>query len=518
VFDVLLYGGWLVDGTGAPPVRADVAVSGDRIAAIGRFSDASARERIDCQGRYILPGLIDAHVHGEALVFDPQVQVAALAQGVTTLVVGQDGLSFAPASTATANYVKAYFGAVNGEWPGAAPSSIAEMLAGYDGTTALNVGVLVPQGNLRHEVLGSVDRPADRDALAKMSALLEQSLDEGALALSSGLDYIPGRYADTGELASLAAVAARRAVPYVTHMRGYEAAATDGMAEVRSIAERSGVAAHVSHYHGPANMLLDLVDTMRTDGIDVTFDSYPYTSGASILAMVALPAVLQEGGLEPTLQRLSDPGTRAQLKRDWSMSRVDALARIRLSYVASDQFSWAEGLLLTEAADRAEADLADFLCDLLIATRLRAGCVFRQPPINTDADVRAILRHDAHIGGSDAIYLGSRPHPRGWGTFARFLGLHTRELRDWTWGQAAVHLAGHPARRFGLLDRGLVRAGCAADVVVLDPAEVADVATYDDPRRPALGVERVYVNGVLAFCGGDRRSGTCGRGLRRSAS
>jgi len=518
VFDVVLYGGWIVDGTGAPPTRADLAIAGDRIAAIGNLAAAEDATRIDCTGRYLLPGFIDAHVHGDAMVFDPEVQLAALAQGVTTFIAGQDGLTFAPGSAATSQYVMEYFGAVNGSWPGVAPPSIADMLTAYDGGSALNVGVLVPQGNLRFEVIGADDRPANAGAIAAMQALLERSLDEGALGMSSGLDYIPGRFADADELGALCAVGARAGAPYVTHMRGYESAAAQGMAEVRAIAEASGVAVHVSHYHGPANMLGGLVDDMRRDGIDVTFDSYPYTSGSSILAMVVLPAAVQEGGPAATLQRLSDAETRSTLDREWFARRQDELARVRLSYIASDEFAWAEGLLLPDAAAQAGSSVARFICDVLVASQMRVGCVFRQPPTNTDADVRALLRHEAHVAGSDGIFLGRFPHPRGWATFARFLGEHTRNLGDWSWAAAASHLAGHTARRFGLSSRGLLRSGFVADVVVLDPSTVADVASYANPRQPAVGVDRVYVNGNLAFAGGAVTSTPSGRGLRRGSS
>ncbi|MGH8891328.1 MAG: amidohydrolase family protein, partial [Acidothermaceae bacterium] len=193
MFDVVLAGGWIVDGTGAPPVRADIALQGDRIAAIGRLANSAAIRVVECSGRYLLPGFVDAHVHADALVFDEAVQLAALAQGVTTLVVGQDGLSFAPATSSTARYVSKYFGAVNGDWPGPAPSTIAGLLAAYDGTSALNVGVLVPHGNLRYEVLGASSRRAEPDEITAMQRLAEAGFEQGALGLSSGLDYVPSR-------------------------------------------------------------------------------------------------------------------------------------------------------------------------------------------------------------------------------------------------------------------------------------------------------------------------------------
>jgi N-acyl-D-amino-acid deacylase len=514
---VILADGWVVDGTGGPAFRADVSLVGDRIEAVGRLGESAAGVRIDCADRFVLPGLVDVHSHADATVFEPDVQLAALAQGVTSVVVGQDGTAFAPGSPQTARYTTRYFGAINGRWPGdAPPRTIAEQLGAYDNAVALNVGVLVPQGNLRYEVVGPGDVPADERARAAMSALLEQAIDEGALGMSSGLDYVPSRFADAGELAHLCRSCAARDVPYVTHMRGYESAAASGLDEVARIARGSGAAVHVSHYHGPANMLIGLVDELRAGDVDLTFDSYPYTSGASILAMVALPPAIQADGPERTVDNLGE--MRASLIRDWFPAKADDLARARLSYVDAGEYRWAEGLSIPDAAERAGVSVPEFVCDVLVAARMVVGCVFRQPPTNTDADVRALMRHDVHMGGSDAIFLGSAPHPRGWGTFARYLGHHTRELADWTWPQAASHLAGHPARRFGLRDRGVLRAGNAADVVVLNPRTIDDVATYDDPRRPARGVDRVYVNGVLAFAGGSLTGATPGGALRRAAT
>jgi N-acyl-D-amino-acid deacylase len=519
VFDVVLRGGSVVDGDGTAPRRADVGVTGERITAVsppGGLDTADVREVVDCRGRLVFPGFIDAHVHGDALVFDPAAQLAALAQGVTTFVVGQDGLSFAPSSPATADYVGDYFAAVNGRWPrGPAPGTIAGLLAAYDGATPLNVATLAPHGNLRLEALGAADVAADDDALAAMRSTLEKALDDGAVGLSTGLDYVPGRFADAGELASLCSVVAAAGGVYVTHMRGYESAAPQGMAEVREIAERSGVAVHVSHYHGPAALLGAMVDEMLADGIDVTFDSYPYVFGASILAMTALPATVQAGGPQATLNRLADKEIRASLDREWFPTKADELARARLSHIAAPSFGWAEGLSLTTAAERAGLPVGEFVCDLLLAARLDVGAVFRHPPTNSDDEVRALLRHRVQFVGSDGIFLGGAPHPRGWGAFARCLGTHTRDQGDWTWGEAAAHLAGRAARRFGLADRGFVREGFAADLVVLDGATVTDNATYDDPRRPATGVDRVYVNGALAYENGELAASHCGRALRR---
>jgi N-acyl-D-amino-acid deacylase len=515
VFDVVLRGGWVVDGTGGPPYRADLAVTGGRVAALGRLDSAEARVRLDVTDRYLLPGFVDAHSHADGSAASADTQLAALRQGVTTVILGQDGLSFAPASGQTVAVVSQYFAAVDGsppdEW--SEGCSVAELLAYYDRATAINVGYLAPAGTIRAEVMGFADRSPDAGELVAMERLVERALVDGALGLSSGLEYVPGRFADAAELAALCRPVAEAGGPYVTHMRGYEAQAWRAMAEVARIAELSGVAAHVSHYHGPANMLRALVDDNRDRGLDITFDAYPYLRGSTILAMVALPPELSASPAD-TLARLADPGVRSRLARDWFPTVDDVLDRITLSFVGAAEWSWTEGLPLRKAASDADLDAGELVCELLLASDLRAGCVFAQPPTNTDDDMRALLRHEAHMAGSDGILVGGRPHPRAWGTFARLLGRHTRVLGDWTWGEAAWHLAGHPARRFRLAGRGMLLPGYAADVVVLDQASVSDVADYANPRALATGVDHVLVNGEFALRDGQLTGAQPGRALR----
>jgi N-acyl-D-amino-acid deacylase len=294
-------------------------------------------------------------------------------------------------------------------------------------------------------------------------------------------------------------------------MRGYEDRAPAAMAEVTTIARTAGVAAHVSHYHGPAGELVPLVDRARDEGLDVTFDSYPYLRGSTILALVTLPDWLPTADAEATVAALADGDVRRRLRAAWPDGLWSAVS---LSHVPHADWRWTEGLRLAEAARRAGLAPADLALELLAATRLQAGCVFDQPPTNSEESVRALLRHPAHMTGSDGIYQGGHPHPRGYGTFARMLSRYVRELGDWSWEQAAVHLAGHPARRFGLADRGLVRTGFVADLVVLDPGAVAERATYEEPRTPASGVSHAVVGGVVVFESGALTGATPGRGLR----
>ncbi|MEU4535511.1 amidohydrolase family protein [Streptosporangium sp. NPDC023825] len=504
-FDVLIRDGWVLDGTGAPACRADVGVNGDRITAVGRLDGADATTVVEAAGRHVMPGLVDCHAHGDALVLDKEVQLAALRQGVTTFVLGQDGLSFAPSTTPeTFAYATRYFAAINGVHPSAdGPIGVGELLSGYDRATALNTAYLLPHGTIRHDVMGAAERAATADELAAMLARVERGLSEGACGLSTGLEYAPGRYADAAEIAALCAPLDH--LPYVTHMRGYGAAAPAGMAEVTDIARRSGAAVHVSHYHGPAATLLPLVDEARLMGIDITFDTYPYLRGSTILAMVALPAWVPAADTGRALEILeSEP-------IEWDET---LWPRITFSHVPGAE--WAEGMTLPDAAAEAGLEPGEFCRRILIDTRLEAGCVSARPDEGPEgeASVRAILRHPAHTGGSDGIYVGGHPHPRGYGAFARMLGHHVRETGDWTLEQAVVHLASHPARRFGLGGRGLVRPGQVADLVVLDATAVADLATYAVPRTPATGIGDVLVSGVPVLAGRELTGATPGRALR----
>lgn len=523
VFDVVLRGGWIADGTGAPLWRADLAITGTRIAATGHLPAAAGRTELDVSGRYLMPGFIDAHVHADACAAEPATQLAALRQGVTTLILGQDGISFAPATAGTIRTVSEYFGAVNGACPAELAElaeqdggcTTADLLAHYDRAGALNVAYLAPAGTIRMEVMGFSPEAPDGGQLTAMRRLVEGALEDGALGLSTGLEYVPGRFADAAELTAMCGPVAAAGAVYVTHMRGYEERAWQGMAEVARIAGGSGAAAHVSHYHGPANMLTGLIGRCRADGLDVTFDSYPYLRGSSILAMVALPQDIQAGPPEQVRARLADGEVRRALAKDWFPAIEDRLGRITLSYAGAASWSWTEGLALRAAADRAGMTPGELVCELVMSSEQGAGCVFGQPPTNTDDDVRALLRHEAHLAGSDGILIGGRPHPRAWGTFARLLGRHTRDLGDWSWAQAAVHLAGHPARRLGLAGRGLLVPGYVADIAVVDPAAVTDLADYADPRRPAIGVDHVLVGGELALRDGELTGARPGRALRR---
>jgi N-acyl-D-amino-acid deacylase len=515
MFDILIAGGQVVDGTGLPWFRADVGLQGDRITAIGRLDGAETAHRIDAAGKVVAPGFIDAHVHGDLMLLADPYHEPAIRQGVTTYLLGQDGVAMAPASPATLDYMRRYTAGFSGipdlqeRW-----SNVAEYLACFNRRVALNVAYLIPNGNLRLEVLGLDTRAPTVDELRRMGRLVREGMEQGAVGLSSGLDYIPSRYAETEELIALCREMASFGGVYVTHMRRYDPEGVLGsLDEVFRIGREGGVAVHVSHFNSRAALALPKVDAGRAEGLDVTYDLYCYLAGSTILGMIALPPWVQEGGIEPTVARLRDPQVRAML-RDWFARPRVPLETVRLSFVAAPAYRQHEGQTLDQAANEAKQDPGEFVCDVLVASGLAVGCVV--PHLNrTEDDVRGFIRHPAMMAGSDGIFTGAFPHPRGWGCFARYLGHYVRDDRTWTLEQAVQHLAAHTARRFGLKDRGLLREGMAADVVVFDPATIADRSTYENGRQPAVGMEHVIVNGELVLHHGQRTKALPGRGLVR---
>jgi len=517
MFDVLITGGKVVDGSGLPWFLADVGVVGDRITDVGRFPGAEAKVRIDAAGQVVAPGFVDTHVHGDLALFADPLHEPAIRQGVTTYVIGQDGVAMAPASPAVLTYMRQYTAGFNGNFPtpGLEWSDIDSYLRCFDGRVAMNVCTLIPNGNVRMEVMGLQMRPPTADELSKMRRIVREGMEQGAVGLSSGLDYIPSLYADTDELAALCEEIAPFGGTYATHMRGYMPATVIGsMAEVAAIQRRSGCAAHISHFNSVASIVLPEVDRLRADGVDLTYDLYCYLYGSTILGMIALPPEVQRGGIAATLERLTFPSTRAELKAWFANPRVP-LEGVRLGSVPAPEWKQYEGKTLGEASEMAGLSLGDFVCDVLIATGMATNCVVAHHSSRTETDVIELMRHPAMMGGSDGIYVGGFPHPRGTGCYAKYLGHYVRG-GHWSLEQAVRHLAFHGARRHGLKDRGLLARGFAADVVVFDPATIADRSTYTAGRELATGVRDVLVNGVPVLRDGERTASLPGRGLRRN--
>ncbi|MGO1335479.1 MAG: amidohydrolase family protein, partial [Cellulosimicrobium funkei] len=375
---LVVRGARLVEPDGGPSSPVDVTVRAGRVEGVAPAAGTApaGADVLDADGRLLLPGFVDAHVHGEAAVLDDDVQLAMLRQGVTSVVVWQDGVSYAPSPRPDADggpaasglhdaaaWASGYFAAINGEHPTFRGGSVADLLATYDGTTRVNVGYLAPHGTIRYAVLGAAARPATPAETDRMLVLLASALDDGALGLSTGLEYVPATYADEAELVALARVLAARGVPHVSHMRGYEDRAGPAFAELVRVARASGVATHVSHYHGPAAELLGYVDDAHAAGLDVTFDSYPYLRGCSILSMVSLPTWLPIADVDATVAALSDPAVLERLHREHFPHLADLWPRVTMAAVPTgplagaapgpaEDLSWTEGMTLPDVAAR----------------------------------------------------------------------------------------------------------------------------------------------------------------------
>ncbi|ADD42211.1 N-acyl-D-amino-acid deacylase family protein [Stackebrandtia nassauensis] len=517
--DLVFRGADIIDGTGNPRYRADLGVAGGRIAAIGDVPDAA--RVIDASGLVLAPGFIDMHAHSDlALLSDPE-HLAKVGQGCTLEVIGQDGLSYAPIDDVVLPQLWEQLAAWNGKPElGVSWRDVGEYLELLDRGIAVNAAYLVPHGTVRMLAMGYDDRPPTPSELEHMKRLLDESLAYGAFGMSAGLSYVPGMYGGTAELIALCEVVAAHGGFFAPHQRSYGAGALEGYAEMIEIGRSSGCGVHLTHATmnfrpnvGRADELLALIDS--ASDVDITLDTYPYLPGATSLSAL-LPSWSFEGGLAECARRLRDPETRAKIRHELDVVGTDGCHGvavewdlIEISGVARDEHQHLVGLTVAQAAGAVEP--SEFYVELLLAENFGTGCVMH---VGHEDNVRAIMRHPAHMAGSDGLLVGGRPHPRAWGTFPRYLGHYSRDLGLMSLEECVVHLSGRPAKRLGLTDRGLVREGWAADLVAFDPATVIDTATFAEPRRQPSGIPYVVVNGELAIDDGNRTAALGGRALR----
>jgi N-acyl-D-amino-acid deacylase len=523
--DLLLEHGTVIDGTGAPGVPGRVAVAADRIVVPAPDEAIDAARVIDVAGHAIAPGFIDLHSHGGLVILAEPRHEPKVRQGVTTEVIGVDGNGYAPLPDRAD--LRAFVELNSGldGWPDVAFdwSTVSEQLNRYDRRVAVNMATLVGSSPLRIAALGWDDVPADEAAVEDQRARLREAMEDGAFGLSTGLDYPPGAYATTGELAAIAEVAATLGGIYHTHVRyplgdGF----LDPFREAIEIGRRSGAPAHITHFYhratfpGTPEQMLALVDDARARGQDAPFDLYPWEWSSTRL-LIMLPIWIQAGGPGPLKERLADRAVRDRIRdemrargrmfagdRAWDELRLGALTR-------PENLEW-EGRTLGELMRASGRDAVDAICDLLLAEDLRTNQVTPGPHFE---GIRPFLQHPQAMIGTDGVLIGDKPSPRSYGTYPRILGQLVREER-WLGLEDAVHrMTGAPAARLGLADRGRIADGLLADLVVFDPATVRNLATYDEPRQFPEGIPYVFVNGVAVIDGGEHTGATPGRALRR---
>ncbi len=472
--DVLIEGGLLIDGTGAPPVQTDVAIVGDRIVALGSRQPVEAQRKIDAHGRVVAPGFIDAHTHDDRLVLSSPDMSPKISQGVTTVIAGNCGVSLAPLSGHDPVPPLNLLG--NREWY-RFPSFETYATTVDANPPAVNIALLAGHSTLRVGVMDDLDRAATRSELDRMGALLEESLDAGCIGLSTGLAYPTANAAPTQEVIALA----ERLVPYrglyATHMRDERDHVVESVNETLEIGRRAGVRVVISHHKcggrrnwGRTRETLALIEAAKRDQ-SVNLDVYPYTASSTVLLRDFIESS------EKVIVTWSTPHPEMagrdfdEIKKEWGCSTGAAIERL-----------------------------------------LPAGAIYYQ--MHED-DLRRVLSFPDAMIGSDGLPHDVFPHPRLWGTFPRVLGHYCRDLGIFPLEEAVRRMTAVPAGVFGLRDRGIIREGAFADLVIFDPHTVRDKADYSEPKQAAAGIQRVLVNGQTVWQEGAGTAERPGRLLRR---
>ncbi|WP_153126794.1 N-acyl-D-amino-acid deacylase family protein [Peribacillus tepidiphilus] len=510
MFDLLILNGRIIDGTGSPWYYGDIGIKDGVIRKIGNLKHEAAETIIDAEKNIVSPGFIDMHTHSDLFILDQPLIEAKVCQGITTDLLGQDGIAAAPLP---ANYIK--------DWQ--------KNLAGLDGTPPIewdwsdvdsylnkiennkpsyNLAFLVPHGNIRMSVIGLDNRPATNEEIFQMTEILRKSLDQGAVGLSTGLIYPPCCFAGMEELEALCEVLAEYGVPLVIHQRSEGDEILESMQELVDMMKRTGAHLHFSHlkncgidnwYKTPK--VIETIDQARNDGIEVTFDQYPYTAGSTMLSAI-LPPWAHAGGSENMLVRLSDPDLRNQIINEmktgftgWdSISKWAGWEGIYITSVESSANKDLVGKNIKEIARlRNTEDYANVALDLILEEKNAVGMI---DFVMNEESVKQIMSHPAGTIGSDGL-LGGEPHPRAYGSFPRVLGKYVREEKVLPLEDMIRRMTSQPARIIGLQDRGIIREGLAADIVIFNPDTVIDKATYENSRQSPEGINYVIVNGQI---------------------
>jgi len=528
--DILFMGARVVDGTGAPWFVADVAVRAGKIAAVGGLAGRRAVRVIDASGLVVAPGFIDLLGQSEYNVLVDPRAASKITQGITTEVTGE-GESIAPIDekllAENEDVYKKY--GVRPDW-----RTLVEYFASLERRgTAINLGTFVGSGGLRAMVVGRENRPATQGELARMEALLEQAMREGALGVSSSLQYIPNIYSSTAELVAMAKVAARYGGAYFTHQRSESGRLDASLDEVFTIAREAKVRTQIWHLKtaykpnfGRMPEILKKIEDARAEGLDVAANVYPWNRASNGLD-ACLPPWVREGGREALLKRLADPATRARVKSDMAKETTEwenqylgsgGAEGVMVAEVLDPKLKPYEGRTIASIAAEEKKDPRDTLIDIVLADRANAGCIIA---IMDEKDVRAALAHplvsfgtDSPAKATDGPLSHETSHPRGWGSAARILGYYVREEKVVRLEEAIRKMTSFAAEAAGLQDRGLVKPGFAADLVVFDPATVRSNATFETPNRYSEGFRYVAVNGVLVVDEGKLTGKTPGRALR----
>jgi N-acyl-D-amino-acid deacylase len=540
MLDFKILNGKLVDGSGAAAYQTDIGISGDRIVSIGDLAEISAAAVIDASGKIVAPGFIDMHTHSDlSVLFDPHAN-SKVYDGVTTEVVGNCGIGVAPVSEANRQLLIDYLGtrmignlpvSIDLKW-----STLAEYLTYVDShPSSVNVAALLAQGAVRIAEMGFEQGEPTAAQLANMKQMVRSGMRDGAVGFSTGLIYMPGEFCQTDELAEVTAEIKAYGGVYVTHIRTESEGIFAAVDEALTIGRKAGVPVHISHLKmggqsvwGRAGELLQKIEAANADGIDTTFDLYPYTAGMTGLA-ACMPPWAFEGGVKELIVRLQDTTMRQKIKASietgipgWQNMAKSAGSweRITIATVMTEENKQLEGKNIQEIADAQGKDPFTAIFDLLVAEK---GRVLIVTHMMTEQDVAQIIRHPLAMIGSDGMSVSTeglmsfgRPHPRAFGTHARVLERYVRELKLLSLEDAVKKMTHLPATRLGLKQRGLVKAGYYADLTVFDADKVVGKATFADPKQYSEGFAAVIVNGKLVLKDGVHQEVYAGRAIRKA--
>ena len=520
MLDLLIANGLILDGTWNPGFYGAVGVEGDTLHLFrGDLSEVEAARTIDASQRVVCPGFIDVHAHSGLVMLSEPRHEPKVRQGITTELIGVDGNSYAPflSHQDFLRFVELNSGLDgNPQLPGTW-STVDQYLEMFQGKVAVNVAYLVGNSPLRIAAVGWDNVPASAADVANMSSMLREGMEEGAFGLSTGLDYPPGSHADTQELVELSRQAASLGGIYHTHVRNSLGDQfLDPLREAIEIGREAGVPCHITHlYHrvshtGGAQRILDLVEDARDQGLDVTFDSYPYLFSSTRLTIL-FPQWLQDGGPERAREILASQDGRRRLKAETN-TRGLTYQEMWLTYFKRPHNHIYEGKSVAEVAALTGKDEIDALCDLLLEEDLQVSFVYAAVNGTT---LPKFVAHPLSMVGSDGLLLGDFPSPRTYGTFPIILSEYVREERRMSLPKAVRKMTSFPAQRLGLPDRGLLVDGFRADLVIFDPGTVRPLATRSRPRQFPVGIDYVIVNGKVVVNGGHHTGVLAGRALRR---
>ena len=522
-------GASVIDGTESPVTKVDLVVVDGVIAEVGKVIKGNERGKIiDGSDLTLAPGFIDMHAHSDLAVISDSEHLAKVSQGVTLEVVGQDGLSYVPSDDSTLQVLRDQLFGWNGDpqnidWKF---RSVADYLNQVDKGAAVNVAYLIPHGNVRMLACGNEPGDATEKQLNEQIKLVDQGMREGAVGISAGLTYTPAMYASDLEISKLCEVVSKYKGYYAPHHRNYGAKFLEAVDSCIEISRLSKCPVHLTHchmshpnFHDKVDLLFEKISNAEKNGIEVTLDTYPYLAGMTYLHAL-LPSWCQAGSKQDLISRITHPQERLKIIDNLMVSGSDGnqggvvnWPSIVIAGVSKSENNKYVGQKLIDAAVRENKSPVDFYLDLIVDEDFRVNCILFA---GYEPNVRAIMKHPKHMVGTDGILVGARPHPRAYGTFARYLGVYARQEKIISMEGAIARMTSRPAKRLGLIDRGLIKVGYQADLVMFDASKVLDRATYEEPKLTALGFEDVWIAGIKTLSQGKRTSFLPGKALRKN--